>query len=349
MTAKGNAIIIHGGGLVDPSKVVLMRIANNLDYLKVYNKVFIGKYSFESLYKPEFWTEYNWRLVEKLKTKRGSYFGTSRDIDLTDPILSKRAITCLKDNNISTVIVAGGDGSSRQAAEISNTLMENGINIIFAIPLTIDGINGGESIGLKQAVRESVRQTENIVSTSLETRDNEKFGVVIVELQGRNRDDVMANVLRTFYKKRSVADCDFADLLLRVVPANIETNEEKLYEEIITSNKRTLILISEGAEIKLSKFSERIGKKRKVRSLIVGHPSQSNNMTTEDDEHEYSLWIDQITDIIAQYRNESFCIVKNGVFYKSPIDYYAKLNPRDGQKAELSEDLIGLMELYMAR
>lgn len=348
MTPKGNAIVIHGGGLVDPSKVVLMRIANNLDYLKVYNKVFIGKYSFESLYKPEFWTEYNWRLVEKLKTKRGTYFGTSRGIDLTDPILSEKAITCLKDNNISTVIVAGGDGSSRQVAEISDTFMQNGINIIFAIPLTMDGINGGESIGLKQAVRESVRQTENIASTSLETRDNEKFGVVMVELQGRNRDDVMANVLRTFYKKRSVADCDFADLLLRVVPANLETDEEKLIEEIKNSTKRTLVLISEGAKIKISELTDRIKSQRKVRSLVVGHPSQSNNMTTEEDEHEYGLWIDQITDIIAQHRNESFCVVKNGVFYKSPIDYFAKLNPRDGQEAELAEDLIGLMKLYMA-
>lgn len=345
--AKGNAIIIHGGGLVDPSKFVLMRIANNLDYFRVYERVFIGKYSFESLYKPEFWIEYNRHLAEKLKTKRGTYFGTSRGIDLTDPILSERAISCLKESNIKTVIVAGGDGSSRQVAEINDTFVKNGINIIFAIPLTMDGINGGDSIGLRQAVRESIRQIENIVSTSLETRDNEKFSVVAVELQGRNRDDVMANVLRNFCKKRSVADCDFKDLFLRVIPANIETDKAKLIDEINNSSKRTLVLISEGASIGIPELIQKVN--RKVRSLVVGHSSQSNEMTTKEDEREYGLWIDQISSIIAQHIDESFCIVKDGAFYKSPIDYYAKLNPRNGQKAELSEELTELMKLYMAR
>lgn len=347
MATMGNAIIIHGGGLVDPSKVVLMRIANNLDYLKVYDKVFIGKYSFESLYKPELWEEYNWRMVERLKNKRGTYFGTSRGIDLTDPILFIKAVSCLKEKNVATVIVAGGDGSSRQVAEISDAFNANGINIIFAVPLTMDGINGGVSIGLRQAVRESIRQIENIVSTSLETRDNEKFGVVTVELQGRNRDDVIANVLKIFYNKRSVADCLFEDLLLRVIPANIETNMEKLIDEINNSSIRTLVLISEGANINLTELKGKIN--RKVRSLVVGHTSQSNNMTTKEDEHEYGLWIDQITDIIAQHKNETFCIVKNGVFYKSPIDYYAKLNPREGQKAELPKELTDLMKQYMAQ
>ena len=47
---KRNAIIIHGGGLVDPSKVVLLRIAKNLKESGAYDNIIIGKYSFESLY-----------------------------------------------------------------------------------------------------------------------------------------------------------------------------------------------------------------------------------------------------------------------------------------------------------
>lgn len=348
MASKSNAIIIHGGGLVDPSKVVLMRIANDLQRKQVYDKVFIGKYSFEALYTPKFRQEYNWRLVENLKDKRGTYFGTCRGIDLTDPILSEKAITSLKNKDIRTVIVAGGDGSSRQVAEISHTFMKNGINIIFAIPLTIDGINGGDSIGLNQAVRESVRQVENIVSTSLETRDSEKYGVVMVELQGRNRDDIIANVLQEFVKKKSVADCNLKDLLLRVVPANLETVEELLIEEINNSTKRTLILISEGSSIKIPNLTKEVN--RKVRSLIVGHPSQSNGMTTKEDEHEYGLWIDQITDMIADSKDECFCVVRNGYIYnKVPIDYYAKLNPREGQVAVLDNSLQKLLKNYMSK
>lgn len=346
--SKTNAIIIHGGGLVDPSKVVLMRLANNLKQDQVYDKIFIGKHSFEALIQPEYWLEYNWRLVETLKDKRGCYFGTCREIDLTDSVLAEKAISYLKERNVSTVIVAGGDGSSRQVAEISDTFKKEGINFIFAIPLTIDGINGGDSIGLTQAVRESVRQIENITSTSLETRDKSGFGVVMVEVQGRNRDDIMANVLQTFVKKKSVADCDLRDLLLRAVPANIETVQDILVEEINGSPKRTLILISEGANIKMPNLIKEIN--RKVRTHKVGYSSQSNGMTNKQDEHEYGLWIDQITSIIKENPYECFSVVRRGYSYnKESIDYYAKLNPREGQVAVLDDHLNKLLKRYMSK
>jgi len=346
MTKKGNAIIIHGGGLVDPSKVVLMRLANNLAENKIYEKVYIGKYSFDSLYTPELWLEYNFMLTETVKDKRGTYFGTSRGTDLTDPDLCKKAISCLQEGNVSTVIVAGGDGSSRQVAEINDAFREEGINFIFAIPLTIDGINGGDSIGMEQAVRESVRQIENIVSTSLETKDKDGYGVVVVELQGRNRDDIMANVLKTLCYKSRIADCNISDLLLKVIPANLETVQELLVEEVNNSSMRTLILISEGAIIKKENLNEEI--KRKVRTLTVGYSSQSNGMTTKEDEYEYGLWIDQITKIIAENPYESFTVVKHGHWcVKEPIDYFAVRNPREGQVAEIEHELEMLLKAYM--
>ena len=346
MSAKNNAIVIHGGGLVDPSKVVLMRIANNLKQNRVYDNIYLGRYSFESLYTPEFWLEYNWRLVEALKNKRGCYFGTCRGIDLTDPILYQKALKCLKSKDISTVIVGGGDGSARQVAEISESFRKEGINFIFAIPLTVDGINGGDSVGLKQAVKESVRQIENIAATSLETRDKNGFGVVAVELQGRNRDDIMANVLQTFVKHKCVADCDLQDILIKVIPANMDTDEEKLVDEVNQETRRTLILVSEGAKIKIPDLKEKIN--RKVRSLTIGHLSQSNGMTSEIDEREYGLWIDQITAMIKRTPHLSFSVVRNGHYYeKVEIDYYAKLNPREGQIAVLDDSLNELLKAYM--
>ena len=347
---KKNCIIIHGGGLVDPSKTVLMSLANNLSISNVFETIYIGRYSFEALYTREFWFTYNWRLAETVKTKRGTFFGTARGIDLTEPEKFEKAKKCLLENNIGTIIVCGGDGSSRQCDEINPKFQEIGINIIFPVPLTIDGINGGEAIGIKQATRESVRQIENIVSTSLETRDNEKYGVVMIETQGRNRDDIISNVLKKIVTKGSVADCDLSDILLVVVPANIETNEEELINAINSSEKRTLILVSEGSNIKISELAKKVN--RKVRSLVVGHPAQSNDMTTPDDEHEYDLWMYQaasiISDSIIKGENSSFCIVKkDGTLRKESIDYYAKLNPRKNQKAFLSDELTDLLKEYM--
>lgn len=351
MTPKGNSIIIHGGGLADPSKYVLLRLAHNLTEL--YDKVYIGKYSFESLCTPEFWLEYNEELEKGLEKKRGTYFGTSRHVNLaTDYVLCQKAINCLKEAEICTVVVAGGDGSSRQVAEINDTFMKNGINIVFAIPLTVDGINGGESIGLTQAVRESVRQIENVAATALETRDEGGFGVLIAETQGRNRDDILANTLKYFNDQKCVADCELDDLLLRVIPANIETNRDKLINEINESNKRTLVLLSEGAYQKDERFlienlSKRIN--RKVRSVTIGYSSQSNGMTTVDDEREYAKWIDRVTKIIGD-KGKSICIVKDGdAIFNTPIDYYARLNPREGQEDELTNHLSQLMMAYMTK
>ena len=58
---ESNALIIFGGGLVDPAKYILMRIAMNLS--TIYSKVFIGKYSFESLYTPEYMCFYDKNLI----------------------------------------------------------------------------------------------------------------------------------------------------------------------------------------------------------------------------------------------------------------------------------------------
>lgn len=357
-----NVIIIHGGGLVEPSKVVLMRIAEELRLHHVYNEIFIDKYSFEALYSPEFWLEYNETLIETVKGKRGTFFGTSRGIDLTDPELSKKAISCLTDRDVKTVIVAGGDGSSRQVAEISDTFMKNGINLIFAVPLTIDGINGGLSIGINEAVNESIRQTENIVSTAFETRDYGNYGVVMVELQGRNRDDILANVLKRFCEEHKVADYDLSEILLRVIPANYKTDENKLVDEINKSSARTLLLVSEGAKIKIPELTKKLN--RKVRSLIVGYPSQSNNMMSSGDNELYNKWIHYACEIIESDPYGSYCIANfaedledfsslDCLRYKSiekkPIDYYAKLNPREGQKAELAYELENLILQYMSK
>ena len=346
MFISDNCIIIHGGGLVDPSKDVIMRLAKEVS--PIFSSIEIGMYSFESLYNPDFIVNYNGELIENAKTKRGTFFGTCRDIDLSSNEMIDKVLGNLIKKRIRTIIVAGGDGSSRQVAEIAERLIQHGINIIFAVPLTIDGINGGRSIGIDQAVRESVRQIENIVSTSLMTRDREKFGVVAVELQGRNRDDIIANVLRYFWRQGKVADCKLDEMDLWVVPANYPTDKMSLQYKINSSDKRTLILISEGAQIKISDIKK--ATKRKVRSLVVGHPSQSNGLTTSEDMDRYSEWMQDIGILIKETPKDSFCIVNDGVScYRESINYYATLNPRETQIPNLSKGLVDLMKEYMAK
>jgi len=345
---RNDVLIIHGGGLVDPSKEVIRYTAKRLLESQIYDTIYVGKYSFMSLYDPKLWMVYDEELDKKLENVRGTYLGTCRGIDMTESGRLNFSINILKSAGIGTVIVCGGDGSSRNCAEIHEDFILNGINIIFAVPLTVDGINGGYAIGLDQAGREAERQIENVVATSLETRDNGEFSVVAVELQGRNRDDILANVLQHFWRQGHIADCKLSDILLRVVPANYETNEEALIEEIKNSKQRTLLLVSEGAKLKVNKLQDMVTN-RKVRTQVVGHAVQSNGMTTKEDMERYSDWLDDVVRLISMYPEDSYSIVNDGISRRiESIDYYAKLNPRDGQQAELSEGLEELLKNYMA-
>jgi len=342
-----NVLIIHGGGLVDASKRVLLRIASGLWKEGVYKHIFLGRYSFMSLYDRTLWLDYDLSTEEELEKTRGTYFGTCRDINLTDPKLFEQSIKLLREFNINTIIVCGGDGSSRQCAEIKDAFLKHGINIIFAVPLTVDGINGGMAIGLDQATREAVRQIENVAATSLETCDKGKFSVVFIELQGRNRDDIVASVVQHFWRTGFIADNLLEEYCLAVVPANYETDEEYLVNIINTTEERTLVLISEGAKIKMDDLKKKIT--RKVRSHVVGHAVQSNGMTTDADMEKYEEWLADVVKLISEDPYSSYCIVNDGISrWREPIDYFAKLNPREGQVAKLSKGLEDLMKTYMA-
>lgn len=347
MKVTGNLLIIHGGGLVDPSKNILLRIADGISKLNVFDDVYLGKYSFISLYDSSLWIPYSTQLPKELEKTRGTFFGTCRGINLCNPDLMQKSLKTLENQNIKTVIVCGGDGSSRQCSAINDVFQAHGINIIFAVPLTVDGINGGCSIGIDQAVRESIRQTENVVATSLETRDNGEFSIVAVEFQGRNRDDILANALMYFYTQGKIADCKLDDIHLRVIPANYKTDEVKLLNEINTSHKRTLILCSEGATLKNSDLQRKTH--RKVRNVTIGHATQSNGLTTAEDMEKYADWLNDVVAIIEQYPLNSYSIVNDGMSRrKEPINYYSKLNPRENQSATLSKELESILKAYMA-
>ncbi len=337
-----NCIMIHGGGLVEPSKHILLRIGKNLS--EVYNKVYIGYYSFEALYTPEYIVEYNDTLIKSVANARGTVFGTCRDINLNEDIESlNKAIKTLKEFGITTIIVAGGDGSARQVKEIYKILKEHGINIIFLVPLTIDGINGSDVIGIREAVNISVKLTEDMVATSLRTHSKGKESCLIITLQGRNRDDILANVLLYLESKGQIENfkilnsaeeddgtvqTDKKRLLLKAVPATIPYDYEKLVEEAKNTTLPTLILASEGAGFDIDAFEKRIG--RKVRNFSIGHVSQSNNMMTHEDATFYDEWIDSACYFVKTSPFESFTVIRNGDhFSKQPADILGKMNPRN--------------------
>ena len=88
--------------------------------------------------------------------------------------------------------------------------------------------------------------------------------------------------------------------------------------------------------------------KRKVRTFTVGHRSQANGMTSPEDEAYYNEWVDKACKVIEDDPEGDYCLAyMNRQIEKKPIDYYAKLNPKENQKAFLATELEALLNEYM--
>lgn len=346
-TTIGNCLLFHGGGLCPVSNQYLSTLADELKKEEIFERIFMGFFSFECLLNPEELIKpWNSSLKTKAESSPGGFYGTSRNIDLTEPELQSQAIATCKSLGITWIGVAGGDGSCRQVAEISEAFEAEGIHLFIPMPLTIDGIEGGCSLGLYSAVMKSLDVLDDLAATNLQTRDNREFSVLFLELQGRNRDDILANVLHFVVRVGDFAcgRIPHADIDLFVVPANYGWNIDKLITAVNNSKKRTIVIYSEGANIPIDYIMEEV--KRKIRVSKVGYLSQMNKERIYRIERYIPVPI--IKSAISA--GKSFSLKFRDELSSptiEPIDYWAKLNPREGQKPTLDPDLEELLKKYI--
>ncbi len=353
-TTYGNCLLFHGGGLCPVSNYYLSNLANEIGRQGIFEQIYMGFFSFECLLNPEeFIKPWSANLRETAKKAYGGFYGTNRTINLIVPELQKQAIATCKDLGITWIGVAGGDGSCRQVAEISEAFEAEGIHLFIPMPLTIDGIEGGFSGGVLTAVQNSKRVLEDLAATNLQTRDDRIFSVLFLELQGRNRDDILANLLQIVDIQKSLGGIPLDDIDLFAVPANYYYDMNKLIEEVKDSKKRTVILYSEGAKFPLDYIIESVG--RKSRASKVGYLSQmrktdfcSYSFDQEVCAKEIEILGFQMKECIEKGKSFSM-VLKDPYTYTSSIesiDYWAKLNPREGQKPTLPKMLEELLKKY---
>ena len=364
---NGACLLIYGGGLCDCANEFMRRFMQRIKFTGLFKESYVGLFSFESLVDTQFIRKWDAEIQEHAENSFGGFFGTNRDVNLVDPKLRKKAIQNLKERDIKWVFVAGGDGSARQTAEIADAFHKEGINFCFVMPCTLDGIEGGKSIGLNQAVKVSLKAIKCLASTCLMTREKYKYPILVVELQGRNRDDVLANVLKKLDKIITNPDWVEGDLgftvpKIYVVPANYSWTREALSQCVNSTSEPTLVLISEGAS-----YIDEDGKKkkqkrsdlgelfdRKTRNFKVGHLSQVNDCTDEADRNDISKMVNSAVRLIRekiQTDDEPFSLVYDfdGNTIVESIDYYAKLNPRENQHPTLDSSLELLIQNYIAK
>ena len=363
MKVNSNALVFYGGGLCDSAGYYIAEFAQNFKRQALFNKVYVGFYSFRCLVYSEFVKEWSDSLYEQAQKSSGGFFGTARETNLADskkPELMKNAIKICKSHNIKWIFLAGGDGSARQMSEIVDSFEKAGIHFVFTMPMTIDGIEGGYSFGINAAVRVSLERIKDCVSTSLRTLDGNKFPALTVILQGRNRNDILANVLDKLDKMDRIGDFtkDEIDIIAiptgcdwrkdgggRLVPKYIGESDYEMY------SKPKLILVSEGA--KFPKKGKNIEKytQVKTRVSIVAHESQMNGLTTDADRHDIDVMIDRSMDIIRKNMKskKSYTIVvnpENFDMYCEGPHYFAERNPRKGLHPKLAPSLDECLKKY---
>lgn len=353
-TTYGNCLLFHGGGLCPVSNYYLSSLANEIGRQGIFEQIYMGFFSFECLLNSEeFIKPWSANLRDMCKKAYGGFYGTSREIDLTVPELQSQAIATCKNLGITWIGVAGGDGSCRQVAEISEAFEAEGIHLFIPMPLTIDGIEGGFSGGVLTAVQNSKRVLEDLAATNLQTRDNRKFSVLFLELQGRNRDDILANLMQIVEMQKSLGGIPLDDIDLFTIPANYYYDINKLIEEVKDSKKRTVVLYSEGAEFPLDYIIESV--ERKSRASKVGYLSQMSKIDFCSYSFDQEICAKEIEILGSQMKeciekDKSFSMVlKDPYIYTSsiePIYYWAKLNPREGQKPTLPKMLEELLKKY---
>ncbi len=354
----GKALLFHGGGLCANSNRYLSRLAVELTEKKIFDGVLMGFYSFECLVKPdENIKEWSALLQDQAEHAAGGFYGTHRCVNLADPETQKIALETCEKMGIRWIFVAGGDGSSRQVAEVAEAFEARGIHFCLPIPLTCDGIEGGESLGVQPAAEVSFKVIEQICATNLQTKDGDGFSVAMVEVQGRNRDDILANVLKKVADAKTLGGIPTADIDIFWLPANYPWSLDVLFNRIVGVQRRTLILLSEGAakqyDLKKKKdIKAMLDCQRKTRYTSVGYLCQMSDCITHLEANTIRQCISTAIPLIVQEVTEegkSFSLVYQNL-YSTPevydIAYYARLNPREGQVATLKKDLAALISFY---
>ena len=352
-TRYGNCLTFYGGGLCDPANYYITGLENRLVKSGLFDEVFVGFFSFRCLTEKGLIQKWSNELAIEAANAHGGFFGTARETNLVDTMLMKKAIKLCKSYNIRWIFIGGGDGSARQISEIAEAFKKEGINFVFTMPLTIDGINGGESIGVNSAVDASLSLIEQVSATTLRTLNGNKFPWITFELQGRNRDDILVKVLRRiasyngFWNGR-IGDFKKRDVQLIALPANLSWNVEDLRRIMKKSNTEsfhrilhgvpTVILLSEGAQIG-RKAIEKMGEEEniKIRSFEIGHYSQMNGCTTDAERRLIDTVLDKTVKVIEEMITfeKPYTIVFEDISRSKcrveDISFFGVNNPRDGK------------------
>ncbi len=362
---NGGAVImtsglVYGGGQVPSANYITGGLETRL--LHEGHEVYAIKQSFMGMSNETCYEKVDFIKAREVLNFPGTYLGTCRNVDPSKDEWFPKIIENLGKFKIDNLFVIGGDGSARACFDFSKRCKAENYNVnIYFIPCTIDGMNGTLAFGEGDAVQETINHIRMSAINAWATFDYGKAGprVSIVEVQGRNRNDIAVDSLKQLLSAGVIAHQKLTEVNIIFLASGYNWSAKSLLESI-NNSRPTLIIASEGTKpiekwwkwffkdgsigAQLEKF---INKKSNLKANLekVAYLSQTNECRKECNK------IDMVLDKI-DFKNlpegENALIIKNwyNVNFIELMDF-VKLNPNSKEPVKLDRFSEIILEPYM--
>lgn len=357
-----NIAVLYGGGQIPSANIVLGKLMERL--LRRGDLTAYGVHkSFWGLSDSSCYEEFTIQKAKEIQKQIGTYLSTCRKVNPAEDKWFEKIISNLKEKNIRTIMVPGGDGSSRAGNALIQRAKEEGyeLQVVF-MPCTIDGINGSDTIGIDSAVAESERQASLIMVNAFATWNPNFLGprVAIIEMQGRNRNDIAVNVMKKLIHKGTIGSYHISDIDLIFIPAGHNWSYYNLLKRVNSTERETAIIVSEGAEPTESYWNAAVSgnsvgdkikklikdsKVREANLAVVGYLSQANDQISEAELKKIQDWVSFAVKTMYA-TNESIAIIKTNDFETMSLEAFAKAT--ESEKAiPLGEEDLDKLKSYL--
>lgn len=364
LAIAGVIAIAYGGGQIPSANIVIGKIIEKL--LERGAEVFGIHKSFLGMADSSCYEKFTLEDAREIQMQLGTYLSTCRKVDPSKEPWFSKILKILQDLKVNYLFIPGGDGSSRAARDFIEALRKFSykLQIIF-IPCTIDGITNSDTIGIDSAIAESFRHTSAMIVNAFATWNPNYVlpRIPIIEIQGRNRNDIAVGVVRKIIEMGKIGKYHLNDFNLIFIPAAYSWSYKELLKKIYASDKKTAIIVAEGANPIEKGWSILLGKGvgekleflfevdgvRECNLDVVGYISQTNDSITEAEIEKIDAWVSFAVDFLANHQEteESFAIVKNGEeFSAMPLKEFA--DATDSNNAlPLTEEELKEFEKYL--
>lgn len=263
--------------------------------------------------------------VSEVLARGGTILESSRLPEFVQDEVQEKAIKNLREHQVDSLVVIGGDGSYRGALALS----KKGINCI-AIPGTIDNdINGtDETIGFHTALCNIIDAVNKLRDTS-----SSHHRCFVVEVMGNNADNL------ALY---SALSCG-SEL---VITNKTGYDEDHVIQELIKNetiyNKRHAIVIASENILDVEKLAERITQETGFsgRSIVLGHIQRGGSPVPADRILAARMGYKAVELLLDNQSGKCVCLKDSKIVFKDIDTALNEVNKSNQAMYDLFDDLV---------